>query len=152
MDQKLIEFARDQMQLGYTQYRSERDNSYKVRGWCITIVAALLTLQSSGKLSGPWLLKGAILAVPVIMFWLLDVFYMMLAGSSMEHANNMSKIVLGIDHPSNRQLAANTLSHCFPRNRREKFRRYARGFVAESVTLFYGILFGTISAVSYLIG
>ncbi len=47
-------------------------NSFQIKGWCITIVSALLAVYASTQLS----LMILIAIFPIVLFWCLDTFYL----------------------------------------------------------------------------
>jgi len=49
------------------------NNSFMIKGWCITLVSALLAF-AIGKDGNPWLIVVSFL--PVIMFWYLDGYFL----------------------------------------------------------------------------
>lgn len=52
-------------------------NSFNMKGWCITLVSALLAL----RLNTENVCVNVVLLVPIVLFWLLDGYYLYLERS-----------------------------------------------------------------------
>jgi len=48
------------------------NNSFLIKGWCITLVAAILALASQGSNQRIILISY----LPIIMFWILDAYFL----------------------------------------------------------------------------
>lgn len=70
MDRNIIHKEIDLIQACITRMAQ---NSFLIKGWCISIIAVVLALAS--KKLNP-LLLGAVLLIPLFSFWYLDAFFL----------------------------------------------------------------------------
>lgn len=103
-------------------------NSFLIKGWCITIVAVVLALAE--KAMNPWLLS-AILLIPILSFWSLDVFFL----RTEEMYRKMYEWALRQRHAGNDESLYDLNPHRFKKEARSRF---STAF-SQTLFLFYGV-------------
>jgi hypothetical protein len=140
IDSRLLDFTKDQMQLAYAQYRSDREYAFKARNWCITVCLAVAALITTGKVSVNEWTRSALVLFPILLFWFSESMHMALARISIDHARKHQRVLLGLDSPSPEHLLDTFAIECTFKNTslRDKHRAFFEAaFTTETLGLFY---------------
>lgn len=95
-------------------------NSFSLKGWCVTIVAALFALAAKDSNFN----VAGVAMLPIVLFWFLDAYYM---WKERQFRSLYNKVAKGdeIEHPYSMNI--NNETHC----------NYLRAYAGQTIWPFY---------------
>ena len=140
---KIIE---DQLNHFYNRIHHDRDNSIKIRNWCITIWLSLLALVNSNQLN---LSKLQVLILPLMaisIFWILDAYQYMFILLNERRAREIEDAIVNEKYDPDHANEYFLLRVAEVYSYKIKLKTFLRAsFLSETIVIFYLLLtIGTI--------
>ena len=136
------DYAKEQLTQAYSRIAFDKENSARIKNWCITVWVGSLAAVNSNHLTLGIIQRITLPLLPIIFFWLLDAIQHAYVSLHMHRARKLEGFILGLEQANAAELRRLSLEsgHRKGTLAENLWKVMQHAFVVETVVAFYTML------------